>query len=222
VVEQRHALLEAVRHRAQVALSQCVIGQVIRKVDRDQRFERAGGLPSAAPVRGRHGNGRLQRPPLAEREAGKAQRVSVAPIERELVGDARCARLGQSRPRAASDSHASSPARSKVRGIALVAREELVAAVPRQHDLDVPRRLAREHPQRKARGIGERLVEVGDERVEDLRARRRYLDHDVSKPEPQRERRRRLALVVRRAAERGRQRDDVRVPLPREAARDGR
>src|SRR5262249_22694811 len=51
--------------------------------------------------------------------------------------------------------------------VAVVAAEQLVATVPRQHDRHVPPRHLRHVPRRDGGGVGERLVEVPDQAIED-------------------------------------------------------
>ena len=67
----------------------------------------------------------------------------------------------------------------RVRDVAVVPGEQLVAAIARQHDGDVPARQLRDIPGRNGRRIGERLVEVrrrSDRRSRARRAARRTRD----------------------------------------------
>ena len=59
---------------------------------------------------------------------------------------------------------------ARMRQVAVVAAEQLVAAVARQHDRDVAPRHLRDVPRRNRRRVGERLVEVRDQPVEDADA----------------------------------------------------
>ena len=58
------------------------------------------------------------------------------------------------------------PRRQRLRGIRIVAAEQLVAAIPGQHALDVLPRQSRHEVGRKERDVREGLVEVRDQRIE--------------------------------------------------------
>ena len=61
---------------------------------------------------------------------------------------------------------------ARVRQVAVVAAEQLVAAVAGEHDRDVPAGDLRDVPGRDRRRVGERLVEVLDEPIENRQRRR--------------------------------------------------
>ena len=58
------------------------------------------------------------------------------------------------------------PRRQRLRGVGIVAAEQLVAAIARQHALDVLPRQSRHEVGRKERDVGKGLVEMRDQRIE--------------------------------------------------------
>ncbi len=141
---------------------------------------------------------------LSGREAREPQRVSRAPVEPKLLPHALPPAAADARRRAhAGQHHAAPPAGAQVFRIALVAAEELIAAIAAQHDLDVARRLAREIPRRNGRRVGKRLVEIGDEARKVIGNARGNRDREVGETEPIGSRTRERGFVERRIGKGG-------------------
>ena len=81
----------------------------------------------------------------------------------------------------------SQPSPLVVDSIALVAGQDLVSAVAGEHDLDVLARQARHEIRRDGGGVGERLVEAGQQLVEDLQVAGLHQELVVRRPAPLRD-----------------------------------
>src|SRR5205807_9331055 len=174
VAEQWDADLEAVRHAGAVGVHQAVLAEVRPGVGAHQRRavhaaaeavgevapERESGLGSAC---GKQFALEITRKTLARDRPGAE--LGAAIKQEVLPGEA--ATKKRSRCQAGSEEPAKDPF-GKAVGIALlgveealVAAEQLVAAVAGERYLYVPPREAREHVRRHIRRVGERLVERG-------------------------------------------------------------
>ena len=195
MVEERRAQLERVRHRRDVGLRQQIAGQVRAQVERLQAGDAAGrGGAEQKPGRRERADlcacvvgpelcallerEHLHQPPVAlgsrarRRRRGSARRGKAASdARRRPDGSARSSRAPDAcggRRDAVGEPH---------RGVPLVARERLVAAVADERDRHlVARRLADEE-ERQRRLVAERLVERRGEAWQ--RRRGVGLEHDL-------------------------------------------
>ena len=191
VVAERRPQLERVRHAHPVRHDEEVVGQVGREVDAEgpvQRVAVAVGL-ERAPLRRVHG-GRQQRAERGRREprqllvAEEARPAQVALGQRRLgprgeaahpaaqvPAGARLANQGL-RERARRAARRAREPRVELGDadaqVARVAAEGLVAADAREGDLHESRRRLGDRERRHRGGVGERLVEVADDRGQEL------------------------------------------------------
>ena len=221
VIEQRHASLDRVRHAHPVDLGEDVQRQVAFEVQVLQRRE----PPSVG--RGQVLGFRAPRIVLREqREHVVAEQalLLVPPEQRRrvqvaLVADERQVAQEVAAPRPVGQRLADGPRQSPRRrrqepvpalpgldAILVVPGEELVAAVARERDGDVPGGQLRDHVGRDRRGVAERLVQIPGEVIDDLEGVRLEQELVVLGPEPLGHEPRVARLVVVRLREADRER----------------
>ena len=148
MIKKWRAHLQSVGHCAEIGLAQNIVGQIIESIDLEQRFEPDRGSARRHPpiMRLRLVIG-LQKKPFARREPGKPQDVGRSPVKPQLFDKApqhiSADAGGWTRVR---QSQAMAPACAHVFRVALVAGEELVAAVASEHDFHMSRGLPRQIP----------------------------------------------------------------------------
>ena len=191
VVEQRHARLDRVRHAHAIDLRQDVLRQIGLEVEahhlaRPRQVPASrSNRPAGASLRDRRPAARAEVRRVEQRRAsrrgwkndrrpGSAPRDRATTWRRKFCPRTPCGSSGQAAAATGASAAARQPVErrdARVRQVALVAAEQLVAAVARQHHGDVPARHLRDVPGRDRRRVGERLVEVRDEAVDELDAR---------------------------------------------------
>ena len=193
VVEQRRADLQRVRHAHPVDLDQDVVAEVRGDVDVEDSIDGVGrlGAPERTAKR-REGiellrlrpQPRAVEPRLEPRHLRREIELSRAPVlgrqadVEEDVASLRADRQPRRRPgdgaTGAGAEDPSDPMLERLHPVPAVAREQLVTAVARQRDGNVLTRRHGDEVRGDGRRVGERLVEVPDEPLDQLRRRRRH------------------------------------------------
>jgi hypothetical protein len=168
-VEERHARLERVRHRRAVGLHEQVVDEVDAEVDVLQPREQLGALRLRDSARGRRRRVEAAARPgqLARARRREDLLPAVVALERRqvrardealrLVVEARLrVELGSRSTSGRAAARAPTRSASRSADVGVVAAEQLVAALPRQGDLDVGRRQLRDEVGRQRRRVGER------------------------------------------------------------------
>src|SRR2546423_5041363 len=186
LVEQRHARFERGGHAHPVNLRQDVAGQVRLAVNVEQFVERFAGADSSGVLlktqRGEVVAGKLaaeifrvEQKPVGLCEDGDAVEITFDGVERDVVQVVAPARAvwkaraqGLHDPAAQEAREAREAAPFGVGDVARVSGEQFVSAVAGEHDGDVLARELRDHVGRDGGRVGERLVEVPDEFVNDV------------------------------------------------------